>query len=185
MPGTVARAGARNAHLRASLDAGNYFLMVDQAEPFGAGGEFRLEAHLAAATQTSCAGAPLVIDGSRLVDEELDLAHDFPCAAGEPRPALFYRAVTPSGQRLTARALPIAGDREWTPVLQAFTSCGPGGVSDAGANLCLASDQADAQGQPVLRYVTTAHRGDGVAGRLLAGAGQRAASFWRSTWLSR
>jgi hypothetical protein len=146
---------ARNARLRASLEAGNYFLLVDQAEPFGAGGEYRLDVRTSRPpTQTSCAGAPVVIDGSRLVDEELDLAHDFsPCAQGEPRPALFYRVVIPSGQRLTARAVATAGDRDWTPVLQVFTSCGPDGVSDAGANLCLASDQVDAQGQPVLRYV--------------------------------
>ncbi len=146
---------ARNAHLRTLLEAGTYFLLVDQAEPFGAGGEFLLDVHTSPPpAQTSCADSPLVMDGTRLVGEELDTAHDLsPCPDGEPRPALFYRAVIPPGQRLTARAVPTDGDREWTPVLKAFTSCGPGGVSDAGANLCLASGSADAQGLPVLRYV--------------------------------
>jgi hypothetical protein len=146
---------ARNAHLRASLEAGDYFLLVDEAAPFGVGGEFLLKVHTSPpSAQTSCAGAPLVSDGSRLVDEELDLASDpSPCAGGEPRPALFYRAVIPAGQRLIARAVATAGDRGWTPVLQAFTSCSPAGASDAGVNGCLASDRADSQGQRVLHHV--------------------------------
>ena len=60
--------------------------------------------------------------------------------------------MIPAGERLTVRAVPIAGDRSWTPTLQLFTSCGQTG-GDAGANLCLASDRADAQGQRMLRYV--------------------------------
>jgi hypothetical protein len=145
----------RDAHLRASLAAGVYFLLVDEGEPFGVGGEFELKLQATSPpAQTSCAGAQLVSDGSRLVDEELDLASDpSPCGDAEAaQPALFYRAVIPSGQRLTARAVPTAGDRSWTPIMQVFTSCGASGA-DAGANLCLASDRADPQGQRVLRYV--------------------------------
>jgi hypothetical protein len=152
LPATTA--AGRDAHLRVSLAPGTYFLLVDEAEPFGVGGEFQLKVHASTPpAQTSCAGAQLVTDGSRLIGEELDLAAEkSPCASGETRPALFYRAVIPPGQRLTARAIPTTGDRAWTPSLQLFTGCGQPGVSDGGSNLCLASDRADAQGLRVLRY---------------------------------
>jgi hypothetical protein len=152
--GSPPQPDGHNPHLRAIVEAGNYFLLVDEAAPSGVGGEFQLKVHTSPPpAHTSCAGAALVSDGSRLVDEELYLARaPSPCAGAEPRPALFYRAVIPAGQRLTARAVPTAGDRAWTPVLQAFTGCSPGGASDAGAHFCLASERADAQGQSVLRH---------------------------------
>jgi hypothetical protein len=140
----------RDAHLRASLPAGTYYVLIDEAEPFGFGGDFQLRVRTSTPpAQITCAAAPTVSAGTRLLAEELDLASEQPPCGGESaRPALFYRAAIPAGARLTARAVPTSGDRFWTPALQLFTSCASGG-----ANLCLASDQAALEGQRELRYL--------------------------------
>jgi hypothetical protein len=147
-------AEGRDAHLRASLEAGFYFLIVDEGEPFGVGGAFELMVHARRPPAESlCAAAPLVSDGSRLYYQDLDMASaPSPCGAAGARPALFYRAVIPPGERLTARAISSGGDRDWTPTLHVLTSCGATST-EGRANLCLASDQADALGQRVLHHV--------------------------------
>ena len=76
------------------------------------------------------------------------------CAGGEARPALFYRATIPSGQRLTVRATPTAGDRTWAAVLQAFSACQSG--------MCLASNRAALQSDGALRYVNNGAASESV-----------------------
>ena len=141
--------GTRDAHLRVVLDPGNYFVIVDEAEPFGVGGEYLLKASSSPPlAQSSCAGALTIKDGTSLPAEELDLGTQLAssCTGAEKRPALYYSANVPSGQRLTARAqVRQGGDRPWTPVLQLLSACREG--------LCLATDRPGPNGQPLLRYV--------------------------------
>jgi hypothetical protein len=147
-------AAGRDAHLHASLEAGAYFLVVDEGEPFGVGGAFELKVHARRPpAETICAEAPLLSDGWQVHPQDLNMASvPSPCGDAEARPALFYRAVIPSGQRLTAHAILIEGYGGWTPTLQVFTGCGASGA-DVGANHCLASDRTDADGQKVLHHV--------------------------------
>jgi hypothetical protein len=141
--------GPRDAHLRAVLDPGNYFVVIDEAEPFGVGGDYTLKTTIMPPlAQSSCNTAQGIQDGTSLPSEELDLASEraTSCTGSEQRPALYYRATIPAGQRLTARALPALGDRPWSPVMQLVTAC-----SQA---MCLATDRASPDGQQrMLRYV--------------------------------
>jgi hypothetical protein len=142
---------SRDGHVRAALDPGTYFVLVDEAEAFGVGGEFVLKVSSSTPpAQSSCATALPLSDGTNLAAEQLDLAsgNAISCSGGTSRPALFYRATIPSGHRLTARATPTRGDRTWTPVMQLLDSC-------AQTAQCLATERAASDGSSgsVLRYV--------------------------------
>ena len=142
---------SRDGHVRAALDPGTYFVLVDEAEPFGVGGDYVLKVSSSTPpAQSSCATALPLADGTSLAAEQLDLAsgNAVSCSGGTSRPALYYKATIPSGQRLTARAFPTRGDRLWTPVLQLLDGC-------AEAALCLATGRAAEGGDhsSVLRYV--------------------------------
>jgi hypothetical protein len=149
LPQIVFPGGSRDAHLRAVLEPGNYYLLLDEAEPYGVGGEYLLRASMGPAlAQSSCSSAYPLQDGTSLPTEELDLGTELApaCSGGERRPALYYAATIPSGQRLSARALATAGDRPWFPALQLLSACGQA--------MCLATDRSSPDGQQrQLRYV--------------------------------
>jgi hypothetical protein len=115
--------GPGDAYLRAVLEPGDYFVLVDAAE---------------------------LTDGLVLPAEELDLATDPPpaCGRGEPRPALYYRAVIPGGQRLRALVRATGGTRFWNPQLRLLSTCRDG--------LCLAGEHPTDEGRRELRYVNNA-----------------------------
>jgi hypothetical protein len=138
----------RDGHVRTVVDPGAYFVIIDEAEPFGVGGEFTLKATSSAPpAQSSCQGALPLIDGTSLAAEQLDLSSqkDPGCSGAAPLPALFYSALIPSGQRLTARVHATRGDRAWTPTMQLFTACDDG--------ICLGTDRASPDGDRILRFV--------------------------------
>ena len=138
----------RDGHLRTALDPGQYFVVVDEAEPFGVGGGFTLKVSSSAPPlQSSCAGALPVMDGTNLAAEQLDLSaqKDPGCTGLEPQPALFYSTTIPSGQRLTVRVRATRGERAWVPTMQLFSMCGAG--------MCLGTDRSTPDGDRVLRYV--------------------------------
>ncbi len=140
---------SRDGHVRAALDPGTYFVLVDEAEPFGVGGDYVLKVSSSTPpAQSSCATALPISDGTSLAAEQLDLASGtaISCSGGTARPALFYKATIPSGQRLTARAFATRGDRSWSPVIQLLDGCAPTAA-------CLATDRQSGDGGPVLRYV--------------------------------
>jgi hypothetical protein len=138
----------RDGHLRTALDPGTYFVVIDEAEPFGVGGEFTLKVSSSTPpAQSSCVAALPVMDGTSLAAEQLDLSaqKDFACSGGVAMPALFYAATIPSGQRITVRAHPTRGDRGWLPSIQLFSACADG--------MCLGMDSTAPDGDRVLRYV--------------------------------
>jgi hypothetical protein len=138
----------RDALLRATLNPGTYYVIVDEAEPFGVGGAFTLKVRSSTpVAHASCSAAKVLSDGLKLPSEELDVAFEKPqsCSGAEPRPALFYTARVPSGQRLTVRAVPTNGDRQWNPVMQLLSGCTNG--------RCLARDTTSQLGDHQLRYV--------------------------------
>jgi hypothetical protein len=147
----------RDAILRATLNPGTYYVIVDEAEPFGVGGNFTLKVRSSApVAHSSCSAAKVLTDGLSLPAEELDVAFEKPpaCAGTEPRPALFYSARIPSGQRLTVRALATTGDREWQPVMQLLSGCTNG--------RCLVRDRTTQFGDRQLRYVNNAAQAEDV-----------------------
>jgi hypothetical protein len=140
---------SRDGHVRAALDPGTYFVLVDEAEAFGVGGDYVLKVSSSTPpAQSSCTTALPISDGTSLAAEQLDLASGtaISCSGGTARPALFYKATIPSGQRLTARAFATRGDRNWNPVIQLLDGC-------AQTASCLATDRQAGDGGPVLRYV--------------------------------
>jgi hypothetical protein len=162
----------RDALLRATLNPGTYYVIVDQAEPFGVGGEFTLLVRSSAPpAYTVCSAARSVADGTSLPAEDLDTASEKPpaCAGVESRPALYYTAHIPSGQRLTVRALPTGGDRPWVPVLQLLSGC-----SNA---RCLARDRTSTIGDRVLRYVNNGAAAEDVILSVSASTAVTGATF--------
>ena len=149
--------GGRDAHLRATLNPGTYYVLVDEAEPFGVGGAFTLKLSSAApVAHASCSAAKPLTDGLRLAGEELDVALEKPpsCSGAEARPALFYSARVPSGQRLTVRAVATGGDGPWNPVMTLLSGCGNG--------RCLARDGTTLFGDRQLRYVNNGPQAEDV-----------------------
>lgn len=148
----------RDARLRATLNPGTYYVLVDEAEAFGVGGAFTLKVTSSAPPpHVACAAAKTLTDGLSLPGEELDVAFEKPsqsCSGVEPRAALYYSARIPSGQRLTVRAQPVAGDREWSPVIQLLSSCNNG--------RCLARERVGMFGDRQLRYVNNAATAEDV-----------------------
>lgn len=142
---------SRDGAVRVVLDPGLYYVLVDEAEPFGVGGAYTLSMKSAPPpAEASCATAVSVMNGSNLQRQALDLAGEKhpACGAATPRPALFYKARIPSGERFTARVRPAGGDRAWAPNLQLFSACTSG--------TCLASGRLNEQGEHLLRYVNNA-----------------------------
>ena len=85
-------AEGRDAHLRASLEPGVYFLLVDEAEPFGVGGAFQLKVQATApASPDQLRGAQSVSDGSLLVRRGAGPGHssDRPVGAAKHRRPCF------------------------------------------------------------------------------------------------
>ena len=120
----------------------------------------------------SCASAPLIEDGTLLLAEALDLGNELAssCTGGDWRSALYYRASVPPGQRLTARAQAVAGDRLWVPALQLLGACGQGA--------CLTTETRSADGeQRELRYVNQGATEERVVLAVGASADVRGASF--------
>ncbi|MEA2701198.1 MAG: large repetitive protein, partial [Myxococcales bacterium] len=139
---------SRDGHVRAALDPGLYYVLVDEAEPFGVGGAFVLKVSSSAPpAQTSCAGAVPIMDGTSLSAEPLDLAAENGpnCGGVRGQPALFYQAQVPSGQRLTVRVQTVSGSQAWTPLVQIFKDCAQAA--------CLATGRASASGDQAARYV--------------------------------
>jgi hypothetical protein len=140
--------GGHAGTLRTTLNPGTYYVLVDEAAPFGVGGPITLKLRSSApAANAACSGAKVLTDGVSFTDEELDVALDKPmsCTGGEAHPALYYSARIPSGQRLTVRANRTGGDRDWAPVMSLIPGCGKG--------VCLATDRTTGQGDQLLRYV--------------------------------
>jgi hypothetical protein len=147
----------RDALLRATLNPGTYYVIVDEAEPFGVGGAFTLKVRSSTpVAHASCSAAKTLTDGLKLPAEEVDVGFEKPqsCSGAEPRPALFYTARVPSGQRLTVRAVPTNGDRQWSPVLQLLSGCTNG--------RCLARDTTSQFGDQQLRYVNNGSAAEDV-----------------------
>jgi hypothetical protein len=163
---------SRDAHLRAVLEPSSYYLIVDEAAPFGtAGGPFVIEATASPPPpQASCTSAIPIQDGTHLPAEELDLvgASSPSCSGRGGRPALFYRASIPSGQRLTVRPRPRPGP-VWTPVLQLFADCRQ--------PVCLATDRTGADGQSTLRYLNNGPTDQAVLLSVSADSAFSGASF--------
>jgi hypothetical protein len=137
-----------DARLRATLNPGTYYVIVDEAAPYGVGGPYTLKVSSSTpVAHASCSGAKMLTDGLKLPAEELDVALEKPpsCSGAEPRPALYYAARIPSGQRLTVRAQPTGGDTAWSPVIELLSGCTNG--------RCLGKDTSDQFGNKQLRYV--------------------------------
>jgi hypothetical protein len=144
----------RDARLRVSLAPGAYYVIVDEAEPFGVGGSFTLKARATPPpAQATCFGAPLLSDGASLLAEQLDQGEVVgrPCGASpglkSGERALFYAVRIPPGERLTVRARALGGDRTWRPVLTLLTGCAGAGEG------CLSAGTTAADGDQVMRYV--------------------------------
>jgi hypothetical protein len=146
---TVVIPHAFDAHLRVVLGPGTYYVLVDEANRLGVGGEYLLRVITSPPPpQSSCGTALPLEDGDSLPVQELGLGTELApsCTGAERRPALYYRATIPSGQRLKVRARPVDGDRPFSPVLQLFSGC-----SEA---ICLGTDQAGmVAGQRLLRHI--------------------------------
>jgi hypothetical protein len=139
---------SRDGHVRAALDPGLYYVLVDEAEPFGVGGNFVLKVSSSAPpAQTTCVGAVPIMDGTSLSAEPLDLAAEKgpSCGGVSGQPALFYQAQVPSGQRLTVRAQPVSGSQAWTPQVQIFKDCAQAA--------CLATGRTSTAGDQAARYI--------------------------------
>jgi hypothetical protein len=124
--------------LRIRLAAGTYTVVVDT---FGANPPTPTSYTLTASAITpqsngSCATPTLLASGTIAADQPLDLAGAPTTVCGTTGSALFYSVGVPPAQRLTARATPKLGDREWMPSLMAFTACSSG--------TCLAQGHATA-----------------------------------------
>lgn len=111
-------------------------LAVGSLEPSN-GGRFDLAATIVPApANVSCASATAVASGARLTYQNAAAASDnatgacLPAATGT---ALWYRAVVPAGQTLTARATPLGA---MDAVVRVVSACG--------ATTCLASANAGA-----------------------------------------
>ena len=145
-------ASSRDAHLRASLAAGTYYVLVDEAEPSGVGGSFQLRVRtIAPPAQTTCpaarrrsATAPGCWPRSWTWP-----ARRRPAEAETARPALFYRACIPAGARITARALP---DRRAIAPGRRRCSCSPA-ARPGRATCAWPRDRLTLDGQRELRYV--------------------------------
>jgi hypothetical protein len=162
----------RDARLRTTLEAGDYYVLVDEAEAHGVGGPFVLRVGSGPPPpQTSCASAPAIADGTTLAGEELDLSTENApsCTGGSPRPAFYYQASVPSGQRLTVRARATGGDRAWQPVLQLHAACTGG--------LCLGSDHDMRDGWRQLRYVNNGPAAEPVLLSVAANTAVAGATF--------
>jgi hypothetical protein len=146
---TVVIPPVRDARLRVVLDPGSYYVLVDEAQPAGAGGEYLLRINTSPPpAQSSCATARPIRDGDSLPVEELGLVKELApsCNGAPPRPALYYRATIPPGQRLTVRARPMGGEPSFSPVLQLFSGCGQA--------MCLGTDREGLNAsQRVLRHI--------------------------------
>jgi hypothetical protein len=172
VPAPPVSGSGRDGHVRTALDPGTYFVVIDEAEPFGVGGAFTLKVRtVPPPAHASCRTPVPVMDGTHLAAEQLDLAGDKPpaCGGGETRPALFYGVKIPSGQRLTVRAQATAGDRPWMPVLHLFTTCTQ--------EMCLATDRDSPQGDRILRYVNNGPTAEDVILSVSASAPVSGASF--------
>src|SRR6185436_20271740 len=65
----------RDAILRATLNPGTYYVILDEAEPFGVGGAFTLKLKSSApVAHSSCSAAKVLTDGISLPAEDLDVA---------------------------------------------------------------------------------------------------------------
>ena len=160
---------SRDGHVRAALDPGTYFVLVDEAEPFGVGGDFVLKVSSATPpAQSSCTTALPLADGTNLAAEQLDLAsgNAISCSGGTPAPGAVLQGDHPLGP-----AADRPGRRPPGAIAPGPRCCSCWTAAPR-PPLCLATDTRPAQRrQPsVLRYVNNGpSRSDGVAG----GGGQR------------
>ena len=122
--------------VNADATARDIVLAVGSLDPSN-GGRFDLSATIVPApSNVSCAAATVVANGARLTNQNAAVASDnatglcLPAATGT---ALWYRAVVPAGQTLTARATPLGA---MDAVVRVVSACG--------ATTCLASANAGA-----------------------------------------
>jgi hypothetical protein len=127
--------------IRAVLDPGDYYVIVDQYGTSGTGGDYTLAVSaFTPAANRECSAASALMPGASVTGNLI--------AGGEPNatcltdadgPQLFYSLSIPAGQRLTITATPT-GMPAWVPVVRVLSGCA--------ATTCLASAQAPTAGSP-------------------------------------
>ncbi|HVU52836.1 MAG TPA: sialidase family protein [Polyangia bacterium] len=126
VPAIDAGAGARLSGVSAPLAPGTYTVIVD-TYTLGSltSANFSLTiGHIAPAANAACASPTLLTLGMTAPAQPLDLAGaPKPVCGGTALTSLYYTVGVPAGQRLSAKAVPRAGDQTWMPRLSAFTSC--------------------------------------------------------------
>ena len=164
-------ANGRDAHLRASLEAGTYFLLVDAGRAVRGGR--RVPAARAHASPPRRRRAARRRRRCQRRDRGWSTrswtwpARSRPAETASARPALFYRAVIPARR----------GASPPGPCPPPATGTGPRPAAlhqlrrdqRRGGNLCLASDRVDPQGSGAPLRQQRRDRADGVAGGLAAG----------------
>ena len=136
LPQVVIPGGARDAHLRAVLEPGSYYVLVDEAEPFGVGGDYTLKVTTAPPlAQSSCSTAQPIQDGISLASRGAGPRHRAGAVLHGRREAARpllpgHHSLGPAPDRAGQA---VAGDRPWSPVMQLLTAC-----SQA---MCLATDR--------------------------------------------
>ena len=114
---------ARNPAVRTVLDAGDYFVLVDQIG-FGVGGAYTLTLEtFTPAANASCASPTMVTAGAHLTaqDTQLGTAPSTACLPTASGAVLHYAVAVPAGNRLTVRATPTGA--AWAPVVRVVSQC--------------------------------------------------------------
>ena len=128
--------GVRNPALRAVLDPGDYFVLVDQLG-FGVGGAYTLRVTtFDAVDNTVCAAPRRLVPGTRLVGQDTSsaAAPSTPCAPSARGPVLYYVVTVPAANSLVVTASPVGAP--WTRVVRLLAGC------DAGSCLAVQSSGA-------------------------------------------
>jgi hypothetical protein len=116
-----------NANLRAILDPGTYYVLVD-VYAFGIGGDFTLSLEtFTPPSNGTCASAAPVSDGAKVQGDLINAAvppRAITCPSTPPVPSgvLYYKATIPAGNRLVASARGPMGEGYIVEVLDSCTS---------------------------------------------------------------
>jgi hypothetical protein len=136
--------------LRVRLAPGTYYVVIDTFSalgtlPSGTSPDFTLTIGTVAPQKNASCATPLLLGSSATAThQQLDLA-GAPASAcgGSAKASLYYAVGVPSGQRLTARAVPKGGDKAWMPRLEAFSACGSSSCLAQGHAAAGATQQLD------------------------------------------
>jgi hypothetical protein len=139
--------GSNNAFLRAVLDPGEYFVLMDQygGDPPPTGGMYTLALRTwDPAPNALCTGALPLAAGAMVTG---DVTRGGPPGGGclaDWGPQLFYTLRVPPGQRAVVTATPT-GTPAWSAVLRARASCT--------ADSCLSNGRSPMPGMPAVERV--------------------------------